>query len=46
MSDNPEKTAQMGRTGRKKMADYDVRCIIKLYLDIYNLALAENESFS
>jgi glycosyltransferase involved in cell wall biosynthesis len=43
MIDNPEKTEQMGRTGRKKMLDYDVTCIIKLYLNIYNLALAKHE---
>jgi glycosyltransferase involved in cell wall biosynthesis len=43
MIDNPEKTEQMGRTGRKKMFDYDVTCIIKLYLNIYNLALAKHE---
>jgi len=41
--DNPGRLTEMGQRGREKIANYDVKHIIKLYEDIYNLALAEQE---
>ena len=40
--DHPQKAIAMGKQGRKKMANYDVKNIISLYEDIYNQAFLEN----
>lgn len=40
--DRPESARKMGENGRRKIADYDVSKIIKLYVDIYDRALSES----
>lgn len=41
--DRPQEAAKMGENGRRKIADYDVSKIIKLYADIYDRALSESK---
>ena len=41
--DRPEVARKMGENGRRKIADYDVSKIIKLYADIYDRALSESK---
>ena len=39
--DRPQAARKMGENGRRKIADYDVSKIIKLYADIYDRALSD-----
>ena len=43
IADYPEQAIAMGQKGRTKIADYDIKHIIKSYEDIYNLALNSND---
>ena len=41
--DRPEETAKMGENGRRKIAAYDVKQIVQLYVDIYVRALSKDK---
>lgn len=41
--DNPQAAQKMGKRGREKMAEYDVREIIRQYAEIYNRAFLEEQ---
>ena len=43
IADYPERAIAMGKKGRVKIADYDIKHIIKSYENIYNLALNSND---